>query len=426
MRTTQCVRAGLLMGALGACLLVAGAARALDETTERPGSLLIFPKVVNDGTRETVIQITNTSNTIDEAWCFYINGQMGPTGQQPLCSETDFNIALTRQQPTHWAVSDGRFVGSQIAGPGLPPGNVPPVPQGFRGALVCVEVDASNAPLPRNALKGEATFIGPGTDAGKYNGIAFTASDEDPNTRELTLDNAEYAACPAGSRINFINPGVVDPVVRSSGNWGECLGTFAACSSPLDCGPGLCLDGVCRGPNSPPGTQCDLAGGFTPCPGGDPCVPLANVLTNITALPCNLDLNAAVIRDVRLHLEGTDGEEVGFSGNHKFSCWDSFTIVTGACSGGDIPGQACMTGALSTQFATLEMTATSGGPVVAVAQAIHVDSSGDVASAATNVHIDPLLCVNGDRNGLPCRVDADCPGGGACPVPSAKIILPGS
>ena len=106
MRTTQCVRAGWLIGALGACMLVAGAARA-DVTTERPGSILIFPKVVANGTRDTVIQITNTGNVADQARCFYINGAKGRTGVAQ-CSETDFLISLTKQQPTSWLVSTGR------------------------------------------------------------------------------------------------------------------------------------------------------------------------------------------------------------------------------------------------------------------------------------------------------------------------------
>jgi hypothetical protein len=79
MRTTQCVRAGWLIGTVGACMLVAGAARA-DVTTERPGSILIFPKVVADGTRNTLIQVTNTGPIADQARCFYINGAKGRSG----------------------------------------------------------------------------------------------------------------------------------------------------------------------------------------------------------------------------------------------------------------------------------------------------------------------------------------------------------
>ena len=58
--------------AIGAFTLVGvGAARA-QISTERPGSILIFPKVINAS--DTLIQITNTSNTTAYAHCYYING----------------------------------------------------------------------------------------------------------------------------------------------------------------------------------------------------------------------------------------------------------------------------------------------------------------------------------------------------------------
>src|SRR4051812_41420054 len=108
MRTIQYVRAGCLIGTLAACILAAGTARA-DGSTERPGSLLIFPKVVQAAGRETIIQITNTGNSVDNLHCFYINGEPGVNGH-PLCAVTDFFISLTKQQPTHWDVSTGRPV----------------------------------------------------------------------------------------------------------------------------------------------------------------------------------------------------------------------------------------------------------------------------------------------------------------------------
>src|SRR5262245_54525058 len=143
MRTIQNVRAFGIGIALGACMFIAGAARAdvtMDVSTERPGSILIFPKVVRDGTRDTVIQITNTSSMPDCARCFYLNGQPGRNGQ-PLCTSTDFFVCLTKQQPTHWEVSEGRPVDPRDDETGIDPGLIPPVPPGFIGALICNEVD---------------------------------------------------------------------------------------------------------------------------------------------------------------------------------------------------------------------------------------------------------------------------------------------
>ena len=68
-------------------------------TTEKSASILVFPKVIANGTRDTVIQITNTSNSMVHAHCFYVNGALTfpefPPGPQnpPLWIETDFDPA---------------------------------------------------------------------------------------------------------------------------------------------------------------------------------------------------------------------------------------------------------------------------------------------------------------------------------------------
>src|SRR5262249_10087900 len=74
-------RVGLIAAVLVG--LLAHGARA-DVTTEQGASILAFPKVIADGTRETVIQITNISNAMVHAHCFYVNGGVtfpdGPDG----------------------------------------------------------------------------------------------------------------------------------------------------------------------------------------------------------------------------------------------------------------------------------------------------------------------------------------------------------
>ena len=93
-------------------------------TTDESASILIFPKVIANGSRDTIIQITNTSNNMRHAHCFYVNGaptipgepiSLGGNGggatipaNPPLWTEIDFDIWLTKQQPTHWVVSQGR------------------------------------------------------------------------------------------------------------------------------------------------------------------------------------------------------------------------------------------------------------------------------------------------------------------------------
>jgi len=460
MRTTQCVRAGWLVGAVGVCMLVAGAARA-DVTTERPGSILIFPKVVADGTRDTVIQISNTSNVLDQARCFYINGQKSRSGVAQ-CNETDFLISLTKQQPTFWLASTGR---NPVGYPGLGPGLVPPVPAGFTGALVCVEVDASLAPVKMNALKGEATLEGPGADLSKYNGIAFlgnTATGERPPLNDLSLDGVEYNACPATSRVNFVPAGAPDPIISGIGNAGVCINDSAApCTTTTDCTTGTCARFTCVGGRSP-GSPCEFNGD---CNGGGSCTgpALASVTTTVTVLPCNLDMNAQLPTAVALNFNGADGTEVSLSGSRNISCWDSFNI------------DSILIGAVATEFATLEISSGAGGPVLAVVQTVHSDSIGNNASAALNTHMGgqclgacsgggndgkpcvaaagcpsgtcagtigvacnsnadctpgacsgPRFCVGGTTPGRACTSDANCGSGGTCPLPSAVIRLPGA
>src|SRR5215470_4063093 len=130
--------------ALGALLLASVAsADEADVSTERSGSIVIFPKIVWDGTRDTIVQISNTGNPMVHAHCFYVNASpvdpsLPPSVlNPPQWQETDFDIWLTRQQPTHWVVSTGRrpFIFDDFGtdGAGFDPGLVPPVPLGFRG-----------------------------------------------------------------------------------------------------------------------------------------------------------------------------------------------------------------------------------------------------------------------------------------------------
>ena len=94
-----------LVGLMGLAALVGlgvvAKPAAAKVTTEQSASILIFPKVIADGTRDTIIQITNTSNNMRHAHCFYVNGAPTIAGapvsasNPPLCTEIDFDIWLT-------------------------------------------------------------------------------------------------------------------------------------------------------------------------------------------------------------------------------------------------------------------------------------------------------------------------------------------
>ena len=100
-----------------------------DVTIERGASILIYPKVLYDsqglqtpnGPVDTLIQISNKSNSLVFAHCFYVNASltnvntgMPCTVQGPTClpqwQEKDFDVILTKQQPTQWLASQGRNI----------------------------------------------------------------------------------------------------------------------------------------------------------------------------------------------------------------------------------------------------------------------------------------------------------------------------
>jgi hypothetical protein len=247
-----------------------------DVSTERGGSIIVFPKVVWDGTRDTIIQIGNLSNSMVHAHCFYVNAapvnpSLPPSSSNPpQWNETDFDIWLTRQQPTHWVASLGRRWGnlSGLDGnnnAGLSPGLVPPVPQGFIGELKCVQVDESGNPLRANALKGEATLRNLAGDVSEYNAVAFqgnpdmTASDprSADQSSDLVLDlttatasdtgdnSGMYSACPDTLLLNHFAELSPDMVIDQIGTCervcvaGPSVGTL--CTASSDCGiGGLC------------------------------------------------------------------------------------------------------------------------------------------------------------------------------------------
>ncbi|MCX8073182.1 MAG: hypothetical protein N3C12_12140 [Candidatus Binatia bacterium] len=223
-----------LVGLMGLAALVGWGVNArLAEarvTTEQSASILVFPKVIATASRDTVIQITNTSNNMRHAHCFYVDGSpvnpdlpVGPLNP-PRWVETDFDIWLTRQQPTHWVVSTGRWDDptddscravacnpsssggnngtADCCDAGFDPGRIPPMGPNFTGELKCIEVDASGFPVPGNSLKGEATLVDRGLDGtfdvSKYNAIGLQGFDTNNMDGVLCLGGSVSALCPSG------------------------------------------------------------------------------------------------------------------------------------------------------------------------------------------------------------------------------------
>src|SRR5258706_14271580 len=104
------------LGALLAMLTLSVGTATADTSADRGGSIIVFPKVISDGTRDTLIQISNLNNSVVFAHCMYLDASpeipglpVGP-GNPRRCQERDFAITLTRQQPTVWRVSTGRLL----------------------------------------------------------------------------------------------------------------------------------------------------------------------------------------------------------------------------------------------------------------------------------------------------------------------------
>jgi len=260
----------LLLAALLLAVLHAPGPVAADTTTEHPASILIFPKVVYDGTRDTLIQISNTANSMVHARCFYVNAApicRGTTGScidgscngpcEPQWQELDFNIWLTKQQPTHWIAGLGRIENPldipcfrdptpgnyACNGSGLDPGRVPPLPFPFTGEMRCVEVDQSGAPISGNHLKGEATIVTRDADASKYNAVGILGepfSNNGDNTLCLgggvTADcptGAEYEGCPGRSYLPIFSGGADNPIFGPTSQVTTEV-TVAPCRSDLE------------------------------------------------------------------------------------------------------------------------------------------------------------------------------------------------
>jgi len=340
MSTVKGLRAGRIALVLIGMTLTAATVGAEERfTTERPSTVLLFPKVVN--TSDTIIQITNTTNLLVNVHCFYVNGQ--DVGGAPIWQITDFDLVLTRQQPTHWSVRNGRGVNPNDSETGLDPGLVPPVVPGFTGFLACVEVMPSGEPSGANSLKGEATIgevttLGaPGNHVSKYNAIGIQACGQggcggggqpvnDDNI--LELNNVEFAACPGGLLLNFAAENSED---------------------------------VAIGPTNPPSV----------------------VSTNLTLIPCGLDLEnlvpASTLQTINLRNEF---ESPGSVSQVPVDCWFSRDL------GDPLFGNEMTIGGLQTFFGSgiIRPAAPGQVPVLGVANVLHMAGDGSSDTAATNLH----------------------------------------
>lgn len=324
MRTFAGSRSAGVLALCVALALFAGNASAQSFTVEEPSSILIFPKVVNDEDRDTVIQITNNNNMMAYAHCFYTDGQT--LNGLPRWGVTDFEISLTRQQTTTWSAGSGRPINPTDSQTGLDPGAVPPVVEGFTGSLVCVQIDSpfQGAPSGGNDLTGRAEVGG-----SDYNAYGLPAIGDPDDDRILDLDGIEYAACPSAYHLNFAVNGPAGAIAL---------------------GPIL-------------GQGIDAVG---------------TVSTSVTVVPCNYDFGNLIPPRVSIIFDPVvdELEGAGSQGAGEVICWANLQLDG---DGFDLP--------TSFGTAHMNAThAGAPAPVVAIANVLRVGGGGGLASASTNLH----------------------------------------
>jgi hypothetical protein len=334
-----------------------------DATTERGSSILIFPKVVFDSQGligdqvDTLIQISNTTNWLVYAHCFYMNAApVNPTLppsalNPPRWLETDFDIVLTKQQPTHWLLSAGRRIDPgdksctktyhDCLDAGFDPGwnsTVPPASDDpFVGELKCIEVDDTGAPINGNHLKGEATIVNipPAVgDASKYNAVGIVGLNTNLNSNnsdpflQLGGNGAEYAACPDTLILDHFAENASDPAVDSLGN-----------------GP-------------------------------------SRVTTEVTVAPCSEDFENQAPATITIQFQVTNEFEQVLSGSTTVTCWGNLKLA-------DLPVFDLRI--LGTRFAQTRLWSVpkdkAGAGFVAVSEEFHQQGTEPVVSrAAFNLH----------------------------------------
>src|SRR5262245_1717975 len=162
-----------LLGAAAVVGLVFAPMAQAATYSDTGAAVLVWPKIVVDTSRDTVIELTNQSAQARAAHCFYVNANTRCTNTGEVCTssrecvvdgifgacvpgwiEINFDVFLTPNQPVAWSAADGfPSADNKLPCPGgfldkCPPADtnggthVPPVGESpFIGELKCIESD---------------------------------------------------------------------------------------------------------------------------------------------------------------------------------------------------------------------------------------------------------------------------------------------
>jgi hypothetical protein len=323
------------------CLLGSSLAHraSAQPTTNRAASILFFPRVVADDVQDTVIQISNTSNSRAAARCFYRRADSGEIA-------AGFTIQLTRQQPTAWVVSKGRTAGT--APPGVDVGAVPPMPVPFQGLLLCINAFEDGSPIPQNSLIGEATVEPLATgDAEKYNAIGARGDPEFPSRFTLCLGGSVSDDCPNGPQYD------------------GCPNIWL-------------LD--------------HAAYGATDAQIGAPGV----ILTDVTFVSCSQDLTASDVKTIGIQISVVNELEQQFTATRTVA-WGVTTSLADISS--QLTAASLGTARAVTRFQPSQATAPG---FIMVAREVHSDGAAAPLESSAGINLYPLgLRTQGDTIILP-------------------------
>lgn len=218
-----------LLAFLACCVVGLTATAGAQTTGERGTSLLIFPKVVANGTGDTVLQVATLLESRVDVFCTYVDGARWEA--------TSFSVSLVAEQPLHWTASSGR-----VAAGADDPNDIPAAPADFDGELICVEVDGSGAPATGNRLVGRATVTSlPSGDVFAYAaaGVPSSGFNDGDDTlclggdvSDLCLFGAEYNGCPAGWWVAHPSDGAPDEQLGAGATQGTRL-VIVPCSQNI-------------------------------------------------------------------------------------------------------------------------------------------------------------------------------------------------
>jgi hypothetical protein len=325
---------------------------------ERPGSLLVFPRVAANDEEDTTILVENSSNGTVLARCFYLNARRvfpdQPPGpfNPPLWQTTEFGIALAGQQPSHWVASRGRRKDPtdractpqllDCDGAGVDPGQVPPLVD-FVGELLCVETAFDGVPLPGNHLLGRAVVQNTaGGAASSYNAVGLQGNESMDFDDLLCVGPSED--CPQGAEL-----------IGCPAEW---LLTHAADGAP---DPKLGPDSIST--------------------------------TRITVVPCSRDYENQIPATVTLQFTATNEFEDRFSASTTVQCWGEFGL-------GDV-SDVLTHAVLGTVHGQTQITPVGSGGFLVVGESLR--EIGDRRTAAMiNLHLRGQR-PDGDQIRLPGR-----------------------